>query len=444
MECCYSRTDEEGGLPQLISSLWSQTGFAGQNHSSSSSKAPAPKEDLDAVERRSREVYERHLKAAAAAGSPTLLMYCLSEMGVDKARRRARQVPNNSPLGVPFETDLVVGKVLFLHKSASGKKHCHTDHFQGRKRQWELRFQFRFKRALRNRFFVGVMPQELDLDQETSQTSRLAMKAALSLVPWEAYFAWGDRKEASKLPDRELASCVTDLSACDMVIWTPPDKVVPTLSGDLLNVGEASGQNLQRRQMGIRPYAQAVNDIAKNLTPEDTLTVAVWGFSHFVDVIGWQLHLNRLFGAVPVTRFWGNSPAHFVAYELEDEPDGTPSKRHLESKKEYFVDFLVFSNVVQNDELPSKYIFEDAWPQEDKDRQNFDLREVRSKSLMSGGSRDSKSSSGSASGAAWGASGTTAPPDRSTSGLMSGFIDRLRWIPAATCANDEPRPYASP
>lgn len=433
MACCLKRDGEEqeGGFQSFVSSFWSSLTLAGVAHperssSSSSSKRPpagqrGASEDPNAEERRSREVLERHLKAAA--GGPNIMAYSLRDMGVGTTRRRAQHIPCNTSDGVPFETDLLKGTISLMYRGANNVGR-HTEYFKGRRRQWEFRVQFQLKRALRSKLYVGLMPQELNLDQDTSNFSKMCMKAAFSLVPFETYFAWGDRREAAKLPDAEFAHCVADLTCCDQVIVTPPDKKPPCITDDLSNCGDVYGENLERRLMGLRPFVEAVDEATQNCRPKDTLTVAIWGLSQTVDILDWKLRL-KVFGDVPMSRFWDNSPAHLVAYELaQDTKDGNPStsRSHLESKKQYFLDLILWSNAIHNDTLPSMYTFEDG--PEEFERSN----ESTAQQGFGAANSSARSSSSSDRDGWW------------SSLRLGGWMDRLRWIPAATCTADDTRP----
>lgn len=277
--------------------------------------------------------------------------------------RQASHVPPNTLEGVPFETDCFVGKALLMYRQAEpGGASPYKSYFDKRKRNWEIRVQGRFKRVPQGKMFIGVVLHDFNYNQPVARYSAFVHKAGMALVNADFKFSWGDRCGAAKQPDAELSHLVTDMSAWDQIIVTPKCRSPPPLSSELQECGDSHGLNLERSKMGLPSYSEAVDEVFRTITSEETYTMCFWGISQIIDLVDWQIKIGY---SVSLGKFLEGSPLHLVMYDLATPQESAleAGRRHLESNKSYYFDFMFWSNVVECPDLPSRYVFRDA-PQE--------------------------------------------------------------------------------
>lgn len=458
--CCTTRSREEDDTEDggLFAGLWRSGGS-----SSSRSNAAAPLSAADAqdavderlAEERSTEMLRRHV--AAVADEPNLLLYSVSDVpcrpgaargaprpGSPRSPRPPRpwasHIPPNTLEGVPIETEYFKGDAIVMYRPAGGlenspsaKSHPYLRHFIRRKRNWEFRVQGRFKRIPTGDMFIGIVLRDFNYDQAVARHSMLVKRMGMALVKYDMYLSWGDRCEASKKPDAELSHLVTNMTAWDLIIVTPEGKKRPLLRQDLHGLGEEYGTCLERKDMGLASYSKAVEGVTRQINTKDLYTMSFWGVSPVIDLLGWQFKIGA---SISMARFFEDCPIHVSMYELERREAANGDKRHLESQKRYYIDFMFWSNAVSCPKLPQRYKFVDA-------PVDVERRQAR----IAGGSSSSAEPRGRA---AAGESGRPSSLDlaRQDSGdsgssadgrrkaALSSWLQRLRWIPTSTCAGD--------
>lgn len=272
-------------------------------------------------------------------------------------RPRAMHIPPNTLEGVPIDTDCFQGNSLLMIR-AEEPDSPHEHHFKGRRRNWELRVQGRFKRTLSGELFVGIVLRDFNYNQPVASHSRAIQKAGMKLVKYDMYLSWGDREKAAELPDAELSHLVTSVTGWDQVIITPPGKPVPFLKQKLEDLDERHGRNLQRNRMPLKEYSKAVDDVFHNLDLESTYTMCFWGVSQVIDLASWNF--NFPLGVFSMARFFEDCPIHITFYELDGSKLNNDDGRHLESRKNYIMDLMFWSSTVRCPSLPSRYVFLDA------------------------------------------------------------------------------------
>lgn len=125
---------------------------------------------------------------------------------------------------------------------------------------------------------------------------------------------------------------------------TAPGEEPPPIASDL----EAHG--LRRNNMQSAQYTQQVAAICANLDTSTTYTFCFWGPSRFADIASWTLR-GMLPRRIPLASCLGDWPAHFVLYELLDASSGGGGGgdgTHVESRKRYFLDLLIWSSAGGN------------------------------------------------------------------------------------------------
>lgn len=320
----------------------------------------------------SKTVY-RHL--AEFGEEPNLCVYSVCDfpgVGADgKAslsnghtrKPRACQIPPNTKDGVPVKTDNFEGNTMLMIKRSpahASSEDRYYSHFHKRRRLWEFRIQGKFKRVPEGEMFIGIVLRDFKYDQAVESSSVLVKKMAMMLVQYESYMHWGDRNEASRLPDAELSHMVTNLTGWDQIIVSPAGEEPPKIGGDLTGLG------LLRKDEGLKEYSKACSQLLKDVDLESTYTFGFWGVSQLLDVLHWRFLFNQMgIGAtIPMARFFEEWPIHCCMYELDSTNLTKDDKRHLESRKRYYVDMIVWSStipaVAENAKFMQTYRFMDA------------------------------------------------------------------------------------
>uniref|UniRef100_A0A7S4UZN3 Domain of unknown function at the cortex 1 domain-containing protein n=1 Tax=Alexandrium monilatum TaxID=311494 RepID=A0A7S4UZN3_9DINO len=317
----------------------------------------------------SRATIAEHVKSSL--WHPTVMLYDASpnpppKSSAQREPRTAYRFPLNCRHPCPIDNEHFQGNFLFLHRlpencgPAGGpegeKKPLESPyewHFENKTRRWEARVQGKFRRKPSGTLWTGCVLEDFDYSAEYSWAAGALAAAVVPLmeavVGERFYFAWGDRSEAAEKDDAELATIVTNLAGTDQVIHTPRNEPVPGIDSDISSLG------LRRNAMAASEYRKAVQRVVDEMNSEDTYTFCVWGCSRYIDVMS-SSFTTPTFGAFSYAGFIDEWPAHFVLYSLEDD-DKDP--RHIERKKKYFVDVMVWSSDMHMPKLPERYAFKD-------------------------------------------------------------------------------------
>mmetsp|Transcript_83415 Transcript_83415/g.253047 ORF Transcript_83415/g.253047 Transcript_83415/m.253047 type:complete len:557 (-) Transcript_83415:204-1874(-) len=330
---------------------------------------PASDEPREAETERSRGRLQRHVEQAP--WHPTVLLYDASldppplSSAARTKPRRAYHLPMNARRPSRIDNDHFAGSFLFMHRlpdegpSGPTTEAPYQGHFTHRTRRWEARVQGRFRRKPTGRLYTGCVLEDFDYSIEQSWAATTLAAAVVPLleavVGERFYFSWGTRGEAAEEEDAEPATIVTNLAGTDQVIVTPATEPVPGIDSDISDLG------LRRNAMSGAEYRQAVQQVVEEIDTQSTYTFCVWGCSRYIDVMSSSFIAPAL-GSVSYAGFLDEWPAHFILYSLEDDED---DPRHLERKKTYFVDVMVWSSDMHLPKLPLRYSFEDEKRQEE-------------------------------------------------------------------------------
>mmetsp|Transcript_8337 Transcript_8337/g.23464 ORF Transcript_8337/g.23464 Transcript_8337/m.23464 type:complete len:483 (-) Transcript_8337:234-1682(-) len=393
-DCCI---DRQKRISRSCDGLWSSMGKSGKHSSGAAPEAKRENGDSHHQhhEPSNAEIARRHVESTGS--DPNLLLYMVSDPPSEgnngNARSapssppavsacsksnpneghelpawkkpRAKHIPPNTTEGVPIDGEFFEGKALVMYRparetdAAQARRHPHSRYFSRKKRNWEFRVQGRFKRVPQGEMYIGIVLRDFNYDQAVARHSVIVRNIGVALIKYEIYISWGDRCEESKKPDAELSHLVTNMTGWDQIIVTPAGGVAPLLGGELgSGYGEAYGLNFERKNMGLAEYSKAVEEVYQGINTEDTYTMCFWGVSQVVDVLNWNF---KMIGTtVSMVPFFEDCPIHVAMYELEPAEPGQDPKRHLESRKRYYLDFMFWSNSVKCPKLASRYNFIDA------------------------------------------------------------------------------------
>lgn len=304
--------------------------------------------------------------AEEAEWSTTVLLYDASpdppaSTGAARERlRRAYHMPVNSERASRIDNSSFSGSFLFLHRepeadlNTSGKRSPYEWHFAGKTRRWEARVQGRFRRKPVGTLYTGCVLE--DFNYETPQSWAASMLSAAVVPLMEAvvgerfYFAWGTRGPAADTENAELGTIVTCLAGVDQVIVCPRGEQPVEIHEDISELG------FRRNAMSSSEYHAAVQRVVDEIDLEKTYTFCVWGCSRYIDVLRSSFAGIMGLGSMSYGSYIDEWPAHFILYSLEDDPE---DPTHLERKKRYFIDVMVWSSNMHMPRLPSRYRFLD-------------------------------------------------------------------------------------
>lgn len=326
----------------------------------SSSEGDSRSENRDVLQ--SRDVLQRHVKECKS--EPSLLVYSVRDFpGVGPEApadasmpSRACRLPANTESGVPIRTANFEGTALLMVQrdpAYHSPKDRFFHHFDRRKRIWEFRVQGRFRRIPTGDMYIGIVQRDFNYNQPIAMNSRWVQKMAMMLVKYEVYMHWGDRCEEARLPDAELAHLVTNMCAWDQIVATPVGERPPPIASDLTGLG------ILRKEEGLKEYTKSCNEILQDIRLDTTYTFCFWGVSQLLDVVHWQFLFK--ISAMPMAKFFEEWPIHCCMYELDASQTTETDKRHLESRKRYYMDYIVMSTtqpaIVNNTPFTDRYSF---------------------------------------------------------------------------------------
>jgi len=209
-------------------------------------------------------------------------------------------------------------------------------HFKGRKRLWEMRYQFRLKKPVEGTLFFGILAHRyIKFPHSMLMVIDMVMAAIRKILGANAgiYYSVGD--DPSKVKgEQEQPAAVMPLWAFDQLIETPEGEEPPQLNDpEFHNYGVLRATN-------TKEFMSTLADL--ELRPGVTYSFGFWGLSPLWDVMSWTV---RGFspGGINFNRFCGAPPVHNVLYSIEQSKT---DPRHLESKKNYYFRYSFWSSAI--------------------------------------------------------------------------------------------------
>lgn len=258
---------------------------------------------------------------------------------------------SNAPDVTRFENENCTGEMLIIHRPTWNKEldrsgdYAYGEHMRGRKRLWEVRVHFHFKRKIENPRFGIELEKYKPLNAAARRMMELTVSALRQVVGKDLYHSIGD-DPAMVEGEAEKPVFAMPLWAWDQYIFTPEGEQPPSLMDPgFANFG-------LRRTDDLGEFIKEVS--ALEMGPGPTYTFAFWGISRFLDVINWQVTGVIPFKVIPFDTFCGGPPIYCVMYSLKDEPG---ESRHLQSRKSYCWNVPLWSSThPPNDELLRKLV----------------------------------------------------------------------------------------
>jgi len=247
----------------------------------------------------------------------------------------------NNDIIAEYQTDLVHGKYLMLHRATYDKdldksgEYPYGDYFVGKKRLWEGRVQLRFKKPVEveDVFFGMTMKQYVPMKWATKMTVTAMVKALQKFVGKGIYQSNGDNPEEVKGKELERPQFIMPLWAFDQFIVTPEGEEPPDISvHDISTLGHV-------RKDRVKAYRREIADL--KLVPGPTYTFCFWGIAQFLDCLKFRV-VN--FGpSFDLRDFSGPLPATLGIYVLKEKG----AKKHYDSMKDYLLCVAVWSSAAR-------------------------------------------------------------------------------------------------
>lgn len=250
-----------------------------------------------------------------------------------------------------FENEFCTGKFIYFHPPTSsepagaGSLDYHK-YFKGKKRVWELRVEFSFKRPPSHEedLFFGVELEDyVPTNAAMKRVGGLAV-AAIRQAVGEVYQSYGD-DPAETEGECEKPTCVLPLWAFDQFIETPEGQEAPSLTA--VNFSQLG----KRRYNRVKEYAEEIATLGRNFKVGATYSFAFWGNSRFLDVVNWRLLGLPFVTPLDFDKLAGRPPVHAVLYSLPavqsttEEGQKGAARRHLVSRKQYYFKAAIWSSL---------------------------------------------------------------------------------------------------
>lgn len=232
-----------------------------------------------------------------------------------------------------FENDLCKGRFLLCHAPTSSNETAgdldYGEYFAGKTCRWEVRIQLEFKRPPpTGELFFGIEMENYVPTNAATRVVASAFVSALRKVVGEGlYQSFGDDPKIAA-GELEKPQCIFPFWAWDQFIVTPEGEDAPSLTDVDFPV-----MGYRRSAMGMQEYGREVEALRTTLQQGRTYTFCHWFFSHFVDVVNWQMSGLPLMAPIDFNTMCGAPPVHFEIYAMETDKN---EKRHLLSRKIFF------------------------------------------------------------------------------------------------------------
>jgi hypothetical protein len=213
----------------------------------------------------------------------------------------------------------------------------------GRLRNWEIRFQLKFKKVPEGELMFGLELGGYVVINRMARKVQQALNYAIGNVVGDFYHSNGD-DPAKTIGEVEPPTFVMPLWAFDQFIISEAGQE-PTTTDDL------TGQGFVRKTMGVRKYAEEMKKLQSTFSTDKVYTFCFWGISRFLDVNRWEIcGVPGLPGfRMDFNDLCGSAPVYITMYELEKKHPVTgemiKEQRHLTSLKRYYLKLALWSQI---------------------------------------------------------------------------------------------------
>jgi len=254
--------------------------------------------------------------------------------GVIHSGESRQFIVSDPPTGYYFENEFCTGLYhpMFRPTADPSKDTPATnpwyDHFKGRRRLWEQRWQFKFKLPPEGegglRFGIQLA-EYVPLGPVARRSMKLVIAALRRVVGEDLYHSPGEPPKPGE--ETELPTFVMPLWAFDQFVLTPEGEAPPDLHDP--NFASFGVHRAEDRGKFMKEMANL------EFKPGPTYTFAFWGVSQFVDVVRWTIR-KILPMAIDFDTFCKRPPVTVCVYSLKKGSLTENDQRHLESRKKYY------------------------------------------------------------------------------------------------------------
>mmetsp|Transcript_130706 Transcript_130706/g.317466 ORF Transcript_130706/g.317466 Transcript_130706/m.317466 type:complete len:400 (-) Transcript_130706:397-1596(-) len=289
-------------------------------------------------------------KQASPDQTDPAVSFCRSLGAPDHPHEEASFVPasefilgNTTP--VEFHNEYADGKMLSLHRATydndlnQSGDYTYGSYFCGKKRLWECRVQFRWKKPPRpSDLYFGIELEEyVPMNRATKRTMETLVSMLKRVVGNQIYHSPGDDPQVVTSGEVERPAFVMPLWAFDQYIVTPEGQEAPCLSDPAI---PSMGSTRVKR---VRKFREELDKLEFRVGP--TYTFCFWGISQWLDKLNWEIKMPFM-RPLDFNLFCGKPPVHVVIYSLQPQGGQDPDKkqRHLQSVKQYYFDTAFWSS----------------------------------------------------------------------------------------------------
>jgi len=248
-------------------------------------------------------------------------------------------IVSDPPEAYCFENEFCTGRYMPMfrptadpRKDKPGIYPAH-EHFKGRKRLWENRFQFQFKEVPDGdgglRFGIQLA-EYVPLGTVAKRSMAVVVAALRRVVGQDLYHSPGEPSTPGQ--ETELPTFVMPLWAYDQFIVTPAGEEPPDLNDP--HFAEFGTHRVGDRKKFIEELSQLKLEVGP------TYSFSFWGISQFMDTCKWTI-CKVLPIAIDFNTFCKRPPVTLCVYSIKPGALTKDDKRHLESRKRYYfrIDF---------------------------------------------------------------------------------------------------------
>jgi len=219
-----------------------------------------------------------------------------------------------------------------LARDAAGL-YAHAEHFKGRKRLWETRWQICVKATPKKPLFLGLeLAEYVPVAGWALWIQRSTLALLRKAAGGDIYHSCGDSPQAASLSGGEAEKPVFA-----MPLWAF-DQVIESEVGQEPDIRNIEGLGLLRTD-GRKKFIKHMSQL--ELRTDRVYTFAFWCISQWVDAVNWRM-LGVVPGGIDFNALCGRPPVHVVLYELDDASDPR-EKRHLQSRKKCYFNLALWS-----------------------------------------------------------------------------------------------------